>query len=291
MKSQSPAWSRCAVPVEALPRRHRRGAYLPIRVGALAVVCTAFAFGLFFDLIERIGPTRTQTVTCLIPAFGMLWGALFLRERITGGMLAGFLCIVASMGLIGGAWGRRLGRGGSPAVLRPYASAMSNPERPVRRAGRRSRRERDVHRDQEERMSSIATPAAASYRIHRPLSTRLVRLGRATSGFVALFCLVDGGARLVAFQPYVDGLAQAGYPASTGTSIALALLCATLLYVVPRTAVLGAIVLTGYLGGAVATQVRLLDPWFWFPAVFAALAWGGLWLREPRLRALLPLRD
>jgi drug/metabolite transporter (DMT)-like permease len=71
-------------------------------LAALAILSTALAFVLFFRLIARVGPTRTQTVTYLIPAFGMLWGHLFLDEPISGGMLAGFACIVASMVLVTG---------------------------------------------------------------------------------------------------------------------------------------------------------------------------------------------
>jgi hypothetical protein len=72
----------------------------------------------------------------------------------------------------------------------------------------------------------------------------------------------------------------------------LALIASTILYLVPRTAILGAILLTGYFGGAIATHVRVLNPWathILFPMYFAVLMWGGLWLRDPRLRALLPL--
>jgi len=71
-------------------------------LAALAVLSTALAFVLFFRLIARVGPTRTQTVTYITPAFGMLWGALFLGERITGGMLAGFALVAASMVLVNG---------------------------------------------------------------------------------------------------------------------------------------------------------------------------------------------
>jgi hypothetical protein len=71
------------------------------------------------------------------------------------------------------------------------------------------------------------------------------------------------------------------------------LLACTVLYVLPRTAVLGAILLTGYLGGAVASHVRVGEGWFptLFPAIFGALLWGGLYLRDSRLRQLLPLRN
>jgi hypothetical protein len=113
--------------------------------------------------------------------------------------------------------------------------------------------------------------------------------GRIITGFVSLFMLVDGGARMAHFAPYVEGLVNAGYPAHLGVPIGLALVVSTLLYLAPRTAVLGAILLTGYLGGATATQVRLEDPWFLFPVAFGALAWLGLYLRDRRVRSLLSL--
>jgi hypothetical protein len=115
------------------------------------------------------------------------------------------------------------------------------------------------------------------------------RTGLVLSWLVILFCLVDGGARLIGFAPYVEGLSKFGYSPALAPGIGISLLLATILYAVPRTAVLGAILLTGYLGGAVATQVRVGDPWFLFPAVMGALAWAGLWCRTPGLRALLPL--
>jgi hypothetical protein len=86
-----------------------------------------------------------------------------------------------------------------------------------------------------------------------------------------------------------DGMAKYGYPASSGVPIFIAELIAVVLYAIPRTAVLGAILLTGYLGGAVATHVRAGEPWF-FPVIFGVLVWLGLVLRDPRLRQLVPLR-
>jgi hypothetical protein len=88
----------------------------------------------------------------------------------------------------------------------------------------------------------------------------------------------------------VEGTVQFGYPQHLATPIGIVLVACTLLYVVPRTAVLGAILLTGYLGGATASQVRVEDPFFLFAAVFGVLVWAGLYLREPRVRALIPLR-
>ena len=115
------------------------------------------------------------------------------------------------------------------------------------------------------------------------------RTGLVLSALVSLFLLVDGGARLVGFAPYVEGLTRFGYPVALAPWIGLSLLFSTVLYAVPRTMVLGAILVTGYLGGATATQVRVGDPWFLFPVVLGVLAWAGLWCRSPRVRELLPL--
>ena len=110
--------------------------------------------------------------------------------------------------------------------------------------------------------------------------------GRIITGFVSLFLLADGVLRTVHFAPYVEGLVQFGYPARLATPIGVTLTLCTLLYLVPRTAVLGAILLTGYLGGATASHVRMEYP-FLFSVAFGVLVWAGLYLREPRLRALL----
>jgi hypothetical protein len=115
------------------------------------------------------------------------------------------------------------------------------------------------------------------------------RTGLVLSGLVSLFLLIDGGARLAGFAPYVEGLTKFGYEVRLAPWIGITLLISTILYTVPRTMVLGAILVTGYLGGATATQVRVGDPWFLFPAVLGVLAWAGLWCRSSRIRDLLPL--
>lgn len=106
-----------------------------------------------------------------------------------------------------------------------------------------------------------------------------------------LFMLMDGIMKL--FKPafVVEATVKLGYPESTIVGIGIALTISTLIYVIPRTSVLGAILLTGYLGGAVASNVRAGTGAFnvIFPVVFAVLIWGGLWLRDRRLRNLLPL--
>jgi len=117
--------------------------------------------------------------------------------------------------------------------------------------------------------------------------------GRGITTLVTLFMLMDGVMKL--FKPafVVEATVRLGYPESTIVGIGAVLLICTVLYVIPRTAILGAIMLTGYLGGAVATNVRAEQPLFnlAFPLVFGVLVWLGLWLRDRRLQVLLPLAD
>ena len=98
--------------------------------------------------------------------------------------------------------------------------------------------------------------------------------------------------KLVKPAPVVEATSRLGFPESALTGVGLVLLACTILYLIPRTAVLGAILLTGYLGGAVAIQVRAGSSVFetLFPAIFGALVWGALVLQDGRLRALMPLR-
>jgi DoxX-like protein len=91
--------------------------------------------------------------------------------------------------------------------------------------------------------------------------------------------------------PAVEGTARLGYPVGLVVPIGIVLLACIAVYLIPRTSVLGAILLTGYLGGATATQVRLENPWFLFPVGVGVLIWGGLFLRDDRLRALIPVRS
>jgi hypothetical protein len=121
-------------------------------------------------------------------------------------------------------------------------------------------------------------------------SRGLYRAGWILTGFVGLFLLVDGGARLAGFAPYVEGMTTFGYAASLAPWIGLVLLACTITMLIPRTAALGCILVTGYLGGATATQVRVHDAWFLFPVVLGVMSWLGLYLRDARLRALIPFR-
>jgi hypothetical protein len=111
------------------------------------------------------------------------------------------------------------------------------------------------------------------------------------SAIVALFLLMDAVMKLVKPAPVVEGTLDLGYPAGSITGLGITLLVCTIIYLVPRTAVLGAVLLTGYLGGAIATHVRVESPLVThtlYPIYVAALIWGGLYLREPLMRQLLP---
>jgi hypothetical protein len=113
------------------------------------------------------------------------------------------------------------------------------------------------------------------------------------SGLATLFLLVDAAMKLARVQVAVDTTVQLGYPDGVLAPLGVVLLVCTVLYAVPRTSILGGILLTGYLGGAVATHVRVGDPLFstvLFPVYMGVALWGGLYLRDARLRALMPLR-
>jgi hypothetical protein len=113
--------------------------------------------------------------------------------------------------------------------------------------------------------------------------------GRILSGVVVLFLIFDSVTKLIAIKPVVEGMHQLGYPVPLAPVIGSILLICVVLYVIPRTAPLGAILLTGYLGGAVASQLRIGMPLFSYtlaPVYVAALAWAGLYLRDSRVRTL-----
>lgn len=109
------------------------------------------------------------------------------------------------------------------------------------------------------------------------------------SGLLIAFLLTDAVPKIFKASFAVEGTVDLGYPESIVVPIGIALLVSTVLYAIPRTAFIGAILLTGYLGGAIATQVRLEDAWFLFPAALAVLVWVGLAMRNPKINRLLTL--
>jgi len=119
------------------------------------------------------------------------------------------------------------------------------------------------------------------------------RASFALSALAVLFLLFDCVIKLLEVGPVIDSFTQLGYPVSLARGIGILELACLTLYVLPRTAVLGAIVLTGFLGGAIATHLRVGDPLMshvLFPVYIGLLIWGGLFLRDDTLRTLLPIR-
>jgi hypothetical protein len=129
-----------------------------------------------------------------------------------------------------------------------------------------------------------------------PVSKSALWTGRALSGLVILFLLFDGAIKLVPWPVVTETMDKIGYGSSESlarTLGAITIAC-TVLYAVPPTSILGAILLTGYLGGAMASHVRIDSPLFshiLFGFYLGLMLWGGLWLRDRRLRSLIPFRD
>lgn len=129
--------------------------------------------------------------------------------------------------------------------------------------------------------------------IARPTSRKAHWAGLATTGVAVLFLVFDSVIKLLELAPAVEATTQLGYPASAVALIGVIELCCLATYLVPRSAVVGAVLLTGYLGGALAIQLRAGNPLsshILFPTYVAALIWGGLYLRDRRVRALLVRR-
>ena len=135
-------------------------------------------------------------------------------------------------------------------------------------------------------MDTLASPAAGT-------SSRMRWTGLVMSGLVIAFLLLDGVIKLVPIAAVTETLAALGYPPGLERGLGVLTLVCTLLYAVPRTSVLGAILLTGLFGGAMATHLRVGSPLLshlLFGLYLGLLVWGGLYLRDARLRTLMPFR-
>lgn len=135
-----------------------------------------------------------------------------------------------------------------------------------------------------------AIPTESRSQTHPGKAQRVT--GWILTGFTGAFLAMDGTTKLFPNQFVVQSMANLGYPAFQTMGIGILVLACALIYLIPRTAVLGAVILTGYLGGAVASQVRIQESSFpiAFPFIIAAIAWTGLYLREERLHSVLPIR-
>jgi hypothetical protein len=125
-----------------------------------------------------------------------------------------------------------------------------------------------------------------------PISSKAIWAGRLMSGLVILFLVLDGAMKLIPLDVVIKASEPLGIPGDLARTLGVLTLVCTILYAFPKTAVLGAILLTGYLGGAIATHLRVGDPLFshvLFGAYLGVMVWGGLYLRDGRLRALIPL--
>jgi hypothetical protein len=124
-----------------------------------------------------------------------------------------------------------------------------------------------------------------------PTSTKLLWTGRILSVLAVLFMLFDTAGHLLKPAPVVQAFAQLGLPLRLSVTIGMIQLLCLILYIIPRTAILGAVLLTGYLGGAIAIHMRVGNPLFEtiFPILIGILFWAGLLLRDHRLRAIFPI--
>jgi hypothetical protein len=126
------------------------------------------------------------------------------------------------------------------------------------------------------------------------ISKKSLWAGRITTGLIVAFLLFDAVIHLMKPAPVVDAFAKLGFPIRLAVPLGLIELVCILLYVIPRSSILGAILLTGYLGGAIAIQLPTGNSLFGevlFPVYIGVILWGGIYLRDERLRMLIPLRS
>jgi hypothetical protein len=141
-------------------------------------------------------------------------------------------------------------------------------------------------------MTTLA-PTSASFDTTPSVSTTAIWSGRVLSGLLVLFLLFDGAIKLPPLEIVTQTSLQLGIPTHLARTLGVLTLAGALLYAIPRTSVLGAILLTGYFGGAIYVHVRADSPLFshtLFGVYLGIIMWGALWLRDPAVRALIPLR-
>jgi xanthine/uracil/vitamin C permease (AzgA family) len=126
--------------------------------------------------------------------------------------------------------------------------------------------------------------------ISSPVSKTTLWIGRVMSALPALLVLMSSVMKLIKMAAVVEGFARAGLSERLIIPVGIIELTCVIVYVIPQTAVLGAILMTGLLGGATITTLRIGDPTYPMPVVLGMLAWGGLFLRDTRLRELIPIR-
>jgi len=127
-----------------------------------------------------------------------------------------------------------------------------------------------------------------------PISRKSIWAGRIITGLIAAFLVFDAVIHLLKPAPVVEGFAKLGFPIRFAVPLGVIELVGILLYVIPSTSILGAIFLTGYLGGAIAIQLPTGNPFFGevlFPVYIGVFLWGGIYLRDEKLRAIVPLRS
>jgi len=143
-------------------------------------------------------------------------------------------------------------------------------------------------------MGTIVPPASQAPSSTRQISKAALWTSRIITTVVVMFLLFDGITKVMKVRAVLAASAQLGLSENLIVAIGTTLLACTVLYVIPHTSMLGAILLTGYLGGAVCIQLRVGNPLFsqtLFPVYFGVLVWLPLYLREGRLRSLIPLRS
>jgi hypothetical protein len=124
-----------------------------------------------------------------------------------------------------------------------------------------------------------------------PISKTALWTGRVMSALPVLLVLLSSAMKLMKMAPVVEGFDKAGLSERLILPVGVIELTCVVVYLIPRTAVLGAILMTGLLGGATITTLRIADPTYPLPVILGMLAWGGLYMRDARVRALIPLRD